>query len=245
MRELPILEVVKANLDQEALPTVFFYHGWEGYKEKVLEEAYRLAEKDFRVILPDAYNHGERQATPTQDPIIFWDVVNHTVKEFSELVDVYVREEKTIVDRVGVAGLSMGGIISSAILAQYDWVKAASILMGSPAPIQLTKWLLKNNAIETEAKEMLTDKELVERKLAELKPISLALHADKLAGRPLYIWHGANDQIVPVEFTEDFVRENQDKEYGRNIQFELTKGVGHKVPGEIIQEMSTYFQRYL
>lgn len=243
--ELPVLEIVKTNLDQETLPTIFFYHGWQGYKEKVLEEAYRLAEKDFRVVLPDVYNHGERQVTPTQDPIHFWEIVNHTVKEFSELVDFYLQEEKIVANRVGVAGLSMGGIISSAILTQYDWVKAASILMGSPAPIELTKWLLENKGFESQINQNIMTKEFVQEKLAELEPISLALHANKLAGRPLYIWHGENDQIVPVQFTQEFVQKNQAKDYGRNIQFDLTKGAGHKVPGEIIQQMSIYFQQYL
>lgn len=245
IHDLSLLEVVKTDLNQKSLPTVFFYHGWEGYKERVLEEAYRLAEQDFRVILPDAYNHGERKKTPTHDPMSFWEVVGETVKEFPKLVDVYVREGKTQADRVGVAGLSMGGIISSAILTQYDWVNSASILMGSPAPIQLTEWILANNAVESQLSEIVKDKEFVQKKLAELAPISLDLHANRLAGRPLYIWHGSEDQVVPVEFTQKFVQDNQDKDYGANIQFEITEGVGHKVPGEIIQRMSVYFQRFL
>lgn len=238
---LPLLEIVKDHLSEDALPTVFFYHGWEGYKERVLEEAYILAEKDFRVLLPDIYNHGERKMTKTQDPMSFWELVGQSVKEFPRIVDFYVEENKTIADRIGVAGLSMGGIISSAILTQFDWVKSVSILMGSPSPIELTRWMLKNNQIDSNLDERVLNEDFVERKLKELVPISLNLQAEKIAGRSVYFWHGLDDDVVPATLTEDFVEKNKKTDYGKNISLELTAGVGHTVPGNIIKQMAHHF----
>lgn len=242
--DLPVLEIVKDHLSDEQLPTVFFYHGWESYKERVLEEAYSLAEADFRVVLPDAFNHGERNVNKLE-LMIFWEVVDKSVKEFMVIVDHYVNTNKTMIDRVGVSGLSMGGITASVILTQYDWVKSATILMGSPAPIELTKWLLENDKLDSMDNNNLRNKDFVEKKLNDLIPLSLNLQAEKLAGRPVYFWHGTEDKVVPAKTTIDFVEKNQKKDYGKNLSLELTKGVGHRVPREIIQKMTNYFQEHL
>ncbi len=244
---LPVLELVESKLANDPLPTVFFYHGWESYKERVLEDGYSLAREGFRVILPEAYNHGERKphADATQDPMNFWEVVTKSVREFPLIVQVYIDAKKTLPNRIGVAGLSMGGITTSAILTQYDWVKSAVVLMGSPSPIEFTKWLLQNFKIDGTPLYDLLDSELTETRLKELAPISLNLQAEKIAGRPVYFWHGINDDIVPAVLTQNFVKEYQDKEYGKNMSIELTEGVGHKVPGKIIGRMTHYFSNTL
>ncbi|VTP59976.1 esterase [Serratia rubidaea] len=41
-------------------PTVFFYHGYCSSKEVYAYFGYALAKAGFRVILPDADQHGER-----------------------------------------------------------------------------------------------------------------------------------------------------------------------------------------
>lgn len=117
--------------------------------------------------------------------------------------------------------------------------------MGSPAPIELTKWLLENNKLDSMNNTNLRNKDFVERKLNELAPLSLNLQAEKIAGRPVYFWHGTEDKVVPAKTTIDFVEKNRKKVYGKNLSLELTKGVGHRVPGEIIKKMTNYFKEYL
>lgn len=244
---LPVLEIVKKSLYTNQLATVFFYHGWESNKERVLEEGYQLARAGFRVILPEAYNHGERNEKKhkKQDPLTFWTVVRKSIEEFPILVNHYINAEKTLIDRVGVSGLSMGGIITSGILTQFDWVKSASILMGSPAPIDFTEWLIENYQMNSALIEKRMNKNEIRQKLTELAPISLNLQPEKIAGRPVYFWHGTNDRIVPANLTKDFVKETQKMDYGKNVHLELTDGVGHRVPSEIIQKMTKYFQTNL
>ena len=244
---LPVVELVSKEHLGEKLPTVFFYHGWESYKERVLEYGYSMAKVGFRVVLPEAYNHGERKAgdEATQDPMNFWQVVTSSVREFPVIAEFYINANKTLPDRIGVAGLSMGGITTSAILTQYDWVKSASVLMGSPSPIEFTKWLFQNYEIEGKSIYDTLDAELIESRLNELAPISLNLQPEKVAGRPVYFWHGVADTIVPASITQEFVEKNSTKEYGKNMNFELTAGVGHKVPGEIVTKMTEYFKVHL
>lgn len=244
---LPVVELVKNECIDEKLPTVFFYHGWESYKERVLEYGYLLAQEGFRVVLPEAYNHGERRIMGElgQDPMNFWQVVTNSVREFPIIADFYITSDKTLVEQIGVAGLSMGGITTSAILTQYNWVKSASILMGSPSPIEFTKWLFQNYEIEGKSIYDTLDADIVEKRLSELAPVSLNLQPEKLAGRPVYFWHGSADDIVPASLTQNFVEENSETEHGKNISFELTAGVGHKVPREIIVKMTKYFKIHL
>lgn len=245
--ELPLLELVESKQDVKKLPVVFFYHGWESYKERVLEYGYSLAKEGYRVILPEAYNHGVRQENDVekQDPMNFWEVVYRNVDEFYVLIESYIKKEKILPERIGVAGVSMGGITTSAILTQYDWVKSATVLMGSPSPIEFTKWLLKNYRIDGEAVYDLIDSELIKSRLNELTPVSLNLQPEKIAGRPLYFWHGTQDSIVPIELTKQFIERNENKIYGKNIRFDYTEGAGHMVPKEMVEKTTRFFQETL
>lgn len=244
---LPVIELTKTNVRTKSLPTVFFYHGWESYKERVLEHGYSLAQAGFRVVLPEAYNHGERRTSQrlVHNPMNFWEVVTKSVQEFPLIAETYVKENKTRANQIGVAGLSMGGITTSAILTQYKWVKTASILMGSPSPIQFTKWLLQNYKVDGKPIYDSLDSELVATRLNELTPMSLNLQAEKIAGRPIYFWHGEKDIVVPAKITQDFVEKHQGTKYGEHITFELTEGVGHKVPKDITAKTTEYFKKNL
>ena len=61
IQNIPVFEVYKDENKNKVLPLIVFYHGWESRKERVLEYGYTLAKKGFRVVLPEALNHGERQ----------------------------------------------------------------------------------------------------------------------------------------------------------------------------------------
>src|SRR5690606_23869380 len=58
--DVPLLHVAKETVRNQPLPTVIYYHGFNGEKESSLTLAYKIAEKGLRVILPDAPLHGER-----------------------------------------------------------------------------------------------------------------------------------------------------------------------------------------
>ena len=111
--EYPVLELNDSNLRDEALPLAFFYHGWEGCKEKVLTQGYEIAKRGFRVVIPDAQYHGERMVGgPAKTHFLeFWQIIADSVAEFPKIVDYY--EETTGIkdDFVGVSGLSMGGFL--------------------------------------------------------------------------------------------------------------------------------------
>lgn len=241
INDLPILEICDSEKLGEELPLVFFYHGWTGCKERVLTQGYEIAKKGFRVILPDALYHGDRQEGDVKGHVLeFWKIVLNSVKEFPTLVD-YYRENVGIKDGfVGVSGLSMGGITTNALMTTHPWINAGVCLMGSPKPVKFAKKLVADAA--TQVKGM-PDTE-VDKQISALEPFDLSLNLEKLASRPLHFWHGTADKMVPYQDTVDFYRENIGKSYTENVTLTTTENAGHKVSQETTLEMANKFNQY-
>jgi len=245
IENIPVLELFSKGKENEALPFVIFYHGWESRKERVLEYGYTLADQGFRVILPEAWNHGERAplSNKERNALDFWEVVVQNVKEWPIISEYYIKQKKVRDDKVAVGGLSMGGITVSALLTQYETIHSAVVLMGSPAPTEFSKWLLKNYKIDGIALYDILDHNEVERKLSKLHTISLAKQPEKIANRPVYFWHGTEDPTVPIHLTENFIKNIQEEPYSQRLTFEKSEGVKHAVPREIILRTAEFFKR--
>ena len=239
INSIPVIELYEKGKEKEMLPTMFFYHGWESRKERVLEYGYFMSAKGYRAILPEARGHGERQAQGQNghNPLDFWDVVGSNVKEFPILVNKYVEEDKIIESQITVAGLSMGGITANALLTQYDWIYSAASLMGSPSPIDYSNWLLRRYRENGQLMMNLLDEKKVQQKLDELKPIALNLQPHKINNRPFYVWHGTADPTVPFIITDEFMKEIENEPYAKKLIYEVSEGIEHEVPADIIQNM--------
>ena len=92
INDIPILEIVEEDKKQETTPLVFFYHDITNQKERGLEPGYALASNGMRVIIPDAYRHGERkeEAYAGEPAAEFWSVVLKNIKELPDIVEAYV-----------------------------------------------------------------------------------------------------------------------------------------------------------
>ena len=80
-----------------------------------------LAEKGFRVVLPDAILHGERTDGRKNEALIyqFWKIVLQTIVELEEVKNDFVSKGLADPGRIGLVGTSMGGIITLGALTQY------------------------------------------------------------------------------------------------------------------------------
>ncbi|WP_041556241.1 prolyl oligopeptidase family serine peptidase [Carnobacterium sp. 17-4] len=242
---IPLLEVVSTESENETLPTVVFYHGWTNFKESSLVHGYEIAKKGFRVLIPEAYLHGERsQGAPvTERSMEFWDVVQHSIVEFPTIIDHYVNAGLTDQNRIGVSGLSMGGVTTSALLTQYPWIKTAVVLMGSPAPIPFSKWLLTSKW--QQGVEIDFESEQFAPAIESLKAISLDLQPEKIDGKFIHFWHDEDDELVPYQPTFDFYKKIKDQDYGQHVSFTTTEGYGHHVPYIISVETAEFFNKHL
>lgn len=247
IEQIPVLHLASKNHFNNKLPFIIFVHGFTSAKEINLHYAYLLAEKGFRVVLPEAAYHGERSANLSMEQLAFhfWDIVLQTIKE----IDLIRKDfhEKNLIDddRIGLVGTSMGGIVTLGSLTRYKWIKAAVSLMGMPyyekfALYQIEQ--LKKNGVKLPISQ-----ESMEELLGKLKTVDLSKKPETLDRRPLLFWHGKKDPIVPFSYTYDFYesikplyRDNPEK-----LSFIVDENSGHKVSREGQLKTVEWFARYL
>lgn len=206
--DISLLHLVKADIADQPLPTVIYFHGYLNEKEGSLTPAYKMVEKGLRVILPDSKYHGERSGnlSSREQDLMFWEIIFQNIVELDIIKEHYVSKGLTDENRIGVGGTSMGGITTSAALTQYDWIKAATVLMGTPKLTAYAEQLLQmfNESHEEEIER--TD---VEEALKQLEQYDLSIHPEKLQQRAFMMWHGIEDDFIPIELNDDFFKSIQ------------------------------------
>lgn len=225
---LHIYEALSADAPK---PTVIFFHGFKSAKENNLHYAYLLAEKGFRVILPDCIHHGDRDSGLSSLELTqsFWEVVIQSIHELEILKNHLINERLTMEDEIGVAGTSMGAIITFGALKKYPWIKAAVSLMGCPAYQEFAKW--KIDQVLEMGFTLPFDEEQIKHYLDKLSAYDLSLEPEKMNERPVLCWHGSQDQEVPAEPVIGFVKTLRGyyKNKPENISLIIDEQAAHKV----------------
>jgi dienelactone hydrolase len=118
---------------------VLLYHGFSAAKLANLAELRQLAEAGFLAVGIDAVGHGARRYPDFDQRFagdraeaLFNDVVAGSVDEVPEIVDHLVGLGLSDGERLGIAGVSMGGYIAyGAVLAERRF-RAAATIVSSP-----------------------------------------------------------------------------------------------------------------
>lgn len=99
----------------------------------------------MRVLLPDAKFHGDRNEglTEIQMNLKFWEIVLNSIHEVEQLYNDLQQKNLLASHQIGIAGTSMGGIVTSGRLKLYDWIQTAAICMGAPSFIKLGEYQLR------------------------------------------------------------------------------------------------------
>lgn len=246
-KNIPYLEVVAQELQNEKLPGVIFVHGFTSAKEHNLHYAYYLAMRGFRVVLPEAQLHGERYAnvTETELNLSFWDIVISTIHELQYFVDEFSQKKLIDIERVGVAGTSMGGIVTFGALTQYQWIKAAVALMGTPAYVSFAKSQM--NAMKHSGAPIPLSNSEAKKLFQKLEQYDLSIKPERLNERPLLFWHSESDHVVPFEPTYKFFLKAKTyyTKQPKNIHFIRDKTSGHKVSRKGVLETVRWFEKFL
>lgn len=246
IRNIPVLHVIKEGYKDKQLPLVFFLHGFTSAKEHNLHFGYLLAEKGFRVILPEAKLHGERSDGRHPEKLIFefWEIVLQTIDELDDIKEELSQKELTT-SQIGVVGTSMGGITMFGALTQYEWIKAGVSLMGSPSYEQLARGQI-DSLKKAEMGIPFSTKEL-EEMYVKLRQYDLSSKPEVLAGRPLLIWHGKKDKVVPFQPTYDFyqkIKTDYEKTPER-LHFMVDEHGEHKVTRPAFIKTVDWFSKFL
>ncbi|MCA1059512.1 prolyl oligopeptidase family serine peptidase [Rossellomorea aquimaris] len=247
IQNIPFLHLVKEEYIDKPLPTCFFIHGFTSAKEHNLHYAYLLAEKGFRVILPDCLEHGERATGKSEYQLgeVFWKIVLNTIHELSVLKAYFEEKGLILPSGIGVAGTSMGGIVTLGALTQYQWISSAVSLMGNPTYVKFAKAQLSQ--VESLGYDIPFSQEEIDSMMNELAQYDLSLQPDKLGGRPLMFWHGKRDKVVPFNLTREFYdsilpyyQKNED-----HLLFIEDDKADHKVTREGVLKLVEWFEKHL
>ncbi|MDP4164116.1 MAG: alpha/beta fold hydrolase [Bacillota bacterium] len=247
IESIPLLHVVNQKLDSEKLPLVVFIHGFTSAKEHNLHYAYLLAEKGFRVVMPDALYHGQRDMVLSEQELYihFWDIVITTIHDLKKIKNHFLEQKLIDPDKIGVVGTSMGAIATLGALTQYEWIKAAVSLMGLANFGEFSLWQLEQ--IKKQGYMLNLTNEQIDRQLSILSEYDLSLHQHKLNNRPLLFWHAKNDNTVPYSLTYPFYKniKNGYEQNPEKLEFITDEYEGHKVSKAGVKATVDWFSKFL
>lgn len=212
------------------LPCVVFYHGFTSSKWVYSYFAVALAHAGFRVIMPDADSHGARydgdEARRLQR---FWPILLDSFEAFPALREAIVGQGWLAEGRLAVAGASMGGMAALGIAARHPEVACAASLMGSGFFTTLSQTLFPSPGFLTSC----------------LAAWDVAPHLATLANRPLMLWHGEDDDIVPAAETRRLQQALQQAGLDHNLTCRWQAGVRHRITPEALDGTVAFFNAHL
>lgn len=225
-----VLHACPQQAVNKPLPCVIFYHGFTSSKLVYSYFAVALAQAGMRVIMPDAVDHGSRFTGDESRRLQrFWPILLQNFAEFPALCTA-IKEQGWVADeRLAVAGASMGGMTALGISARYREVKSAACLMGSGYFVQLSQILYPSSLTPGE----------------QLAQWDISHQLQRLADRPLLLWHGDEDDVVPVAQTQRLESALQESALAAHLTCLYQKGVRHRITPEALTATTAFLQNNL
>ncbi|MFR1708563.1 MAG: alpha/beta fold hydrolase [Clostridium sp.] len=226
----------------DKLPVIFFYHGWSSNKDVHKNLGSFLACNGYMVVIPDSINHGERGTLDywqgDSGLTKFWPTILNSVKEFNTILD-YVKNNYNIDEyRIGVCGHSMGGMITSGIIAHNKCIKAGVIMNSSGAWVEATLEIIGDQYKE--------NKDFIDKSLNELSHFSPINNIDNFNNTPLLLLHGDKDALVPIKSEITFFNSIKDHYENKNlVDMKTYDRLNHYITEAMVTEGLQWFNTYL
>lgn len=237
--DIAVIHAVPARQYEQPLPTIFFYHGYTSSKEVYAYFAYALAKAGFRVVLPDCAMHGERfDGDEARRLAHFWEILKTNVDELPALKTHFVQHGLIAGDRIGVAGASMGGMTTLGAFTRYPWIKAAASLMGSGYFTSLAQTLYP----PLNARGQPLEQAAFKARLAPLADYEVEHDWASFAERPLLLWHGEADDVVPAVESERLAGELRGRGLDRRLTYLTEPDVRHRVTPGALNATAAFFR---
>lgn len=234
---IEILHATPAGKRAVPLPTVLFYHGFGSSKLVYSYFAVALAQAGFRVVMPDARDHGARFNGDEQARLgQFWQILQRNFDEFPALRDALVGEGWVAEARLAVGGASMGGMTALGLMTHHPELICVASLMGSGYFTSLARTLFPPQAASTAELNDI---------IAPLAKWSAEEHLATLASRPLLLWHGEEDDVVPAAESHRLHRALQERGQDRHLTCRWETGVRHRITPAAVEAAVGFFKMYL
>ena len=147
-------------------------------------------------------------------------------KNVSAVLDHLIKEGITDASRVAICGTSRGGFMAVHAAAAEPRIRCVAAF----APVTDLLALREFTGME---------------KNAPTRDLDLRKHADKLAGRSLWLCIGNNDQRVgtdqAIAFTRKMVAASQAKKKPADVQLHVMDTVGHRIHASAHEEAAAWF----
>lgn len=231
---IDVLHAIPAGQKHTALPTVFFYHGFTSSKLVYSYFAVALAQAGMRVVMPDALGHGARFDGDEESRLRqFWPILKTSIDEFP-LLQQALRDRGLVDDgKLAVGGASMGGMTALGIMARHPEVRCVACLMGSGYFATLARTLFPPDETQLAAT------------LAMLAEYDVSKRLARLADRPLLLWHGEEDDVVPAIETwrlqQALIQHGLDKQ----LTCLWEHGVKHRITPTALDATAQFFAQHL
>jgi len=241
LADIECIHAVPADAWQKPLPVILFYHGFTSSKEVYSYFAVALAQAGFRVVMPDAWLHGARyQGNSQQRMGYFWEILRQSIDELP-LLEGVLRDNHWIADeRFAVAGASMGGMTALGAAVRYPHIRSMGCLMGTGYFMQSASWLFPPLVAQTPQQQ-----QALAARLAPLSAYDPALQPDALANRPLLLWHGEADEVIPFAETERLAERLRTMQQDSLLTFLSERQIGHKITPTALAALVSFFQTHL
>lgn len=238
---IDVLQATPSGKQSHPLPTIFFFHGYTSSKEVYSYFGYALAEAGFRVIIPDAAMHGARyDGDEARRLRHFWDILQFNVQELPRLVDESRQRGWILDEQIGVAGASLGGMTALASMARYPWISAVAAFMASGYFSDLSRSLFPPIPVGSPGSEDLL------RQLAQtLAAYDISSREAQLANRPLLLWHGDADDVVPARESARLYETLKANNLHTQVTYLTESGVAHRITPLALNAGCAFFKRHL
>ena len=234
LADIEILHAFPAGKGDQPLPCIVFYHGFTSSKLVYSYFAVALAEAGFRVVMPDASEHGARYRGDEQGRMNhFWQILQENFHEFSALREAILQQGWVDGQRLAVAGASMGGMTALGLMTQHPDIACVASLMGSGYFTQLSRTLFPPQEADFAAQQDALARWDVTQQLATL------------ADRPLLLWHGDADDVVPPIETQRLQQALVDAGLDQYLTCQWQAGVRHRITPEALSCTVDFFRRHL
>ncbi|WP_326902704.1 esterase [Kosakonia cowanii] len=235
------LHAFPAGKGQQPLPCVVFYHGFTSSKLVYSYFAVVLAQAGFRVIMPDAPDHGARFSGNAERRLRqFWQILQGNLEEFATLRDALHQRNLIEENRLAVGGASMGGMTALGIMTRHPEVRCVASLMGSGYFTSLARTLFPPLEVTNAAQQ-----ETFDVILAPLAKWEVTDQLERVADRPLLLWHGEADDVVPAAESFRLRQALADEQRDARLTTLWEAGVAHRITPQALEATVGFFSRHL
>lgn len=219
---------------EETNKTLVFYHGWGSDNERQIFRGNIFASYGYRVVLPEARYHGERNVEKLDhgdkdlEGKYILKVIMHNIEEAPPIFN-YI-EENYPGNEIAVGGHSMGAITAGGLYAFKKDLKMAFIFNG------INNWKeLVRGVNELKNQDKIDEREFrINEFFLDMNPMD---SPEAFKDRPLVLYNGEDDDVINPAGQESFAKEVEKVyEDKKLLDFKLFEMTGHQVTTQMLEE---------